>query len=168
MKETHAGPTREHRRQKRSKKNWFVRFSLLGHFQRMRSSPCAYLGRNDTLFSWKSLFFYRCTDEILFAPLKSQGADSRLKYIRENTVEAAPPPCSPKSIYVLANLVRRPLTKQLQHVTDTSISAGNQAPLRRCPGRHQKQSDLEQRCRRSFLVDQRHVRAISRPRTALC
>ena len=60
---------------------------------------------NDEIFSWKSLFFYRCTDEILFAPLKPQGADSRLNHIRENTVAAAPPPCSPKSIYVLANLV---------------------------------------------------------------
>ena len=63
---------------------------------------------NDGLPSWKSLFFYRSTDQISFAPLKSQGVDSRLKYVRENTVEAVPPPCSPKSIYVLANLVRRP------------------------------------------------------------
>jgi len=55
--------------------------------------------------TWKSLFFYRCTDAISFAPLKSQGPDSRLKYIRENTVKAAPPPCSPKSIYVLASLL---------------------------------------------------------------
>ena len=56
---------------------------------------------------WKSLFFYRCTDTISFAPLKSQGVESRLNYIRENTA-AAPLPCSPKSIYVLAGLVRQP------------------------------------------------------------
>ncbi|KAF9646805.1 hypothetical protein BDM02DRAFT_3118097, partial [Thelephora ganbajun] len=55
--------------------------------------------------AWKSLFFYRCTDAILYAPLKSQGIDSRLNHIRENTVAGAPPPCSPKSIYVLANLL---------------------------------------------------------------
>jgi len=41
----------------------------------------------------------------LFAPLKSQGVDSRLKHIREKTVAATPPPCSPKSIYVLAKLL---------------------------------------------------------------
>ena len=64
--------------------------------------------QNDELSSWKSLFFYCCTDEISFAPLRSQGVESRSDYIRENTVAAAPLPCSPKSIYVLANLVRRP------------------------------------------------------------
>lgn len=56
--------------------------------------------------AWKSLFFYRCTDSILFAPLMSHGVESRSNYVRENTVVAAPPPCSPKSVYVLANLVR--------------------------------------------------------------
>ncbi|KAF9647695.1 hypothetical protein BDM02DRAFT_3116678 [Thelephora ganbajun] len=55
--------------------------------------------------AWKSLFFYRCTDAILYAPLKSQGVDSRLNHIHENTVAAAPPPCSPKSVYVLASLL---------------------------------------------------------------
>jgi len=55
--------------------------------------------------AWKSLFFYRCTNTILFAPLKSQGVDSRLKHIREKTVAVAPPPCSPKSIYALASLL---------------------------------------------------------------
>ena len=57
---------------------------------------------------WKSLFFYRCTDEISFAPLRFQGIDSRSDYIRERTVAVAPPPCSPKSVYILANLVRVP------------------------------------------------------------
>ena len=88
-----------------------------------------FLKRNDRLSSWKSLFFYCCTDEILFAPLKSQGVDSRLKYIRENTVEAAPPPCSPKSIYVLGNLVRLSSTKHLTHDTNVTTIVGNQAPL---------------------------------------
>ncbi|KAF9779143.1 hypothetical protein BJ322DRAFT_442637 [Thelephora terrestris] len=55
--------------------------------------------------AWRSLFFYLCTHEISFAPLKSQGIDSRLKYICEKTVADAPPPCSPKSIYVLASLL---------------------------------------------------------------
>ena len=44
----------------------------------------------------------------MFAPLRSQGSDSRSDYIREKAVAAAPPPCSPKSVYVLSNLVRWP------------------------------------------------------------
>jgi len=35
----------------------------------------------------------------------SQGVDSRSMYILANTTTDAPPPCSPKSIYVLATLV---------------------------------------------------------------
>ena len=73
---------------------------------------------NDEACSWKSLFFYLCTDAISFAPLKSQGVDSRLEYIRENTVEEAPPPCSPKSIYVLASLVSQSLTDYSTHNAD--------------------------------------------------
>jgi hypothetical protein len=95
-----------------------VQCSSLGHFQRMYSPTCLCLMRNDALSSWRSLFFYRCTDEIVFAPLKSQGVDSRLKYIREKTTGQAPPPCSPKSIYVLASLVRRPPAKRLAHEID--------------------------------------------------
>ena len=88
------------------------------------------LERNDEFCSWKSLFFYRCTDRISFAPLRSQGADSRLKYIRERNAITAPPPCSPKSIYVLASLVRKSPIKRLMHDTDASIEARNTAPLR--------------------------------------
>jgi len=55
--------------------------------------------------AWKSLFFYHCTDTVSFAPLKSQGVDSRSHYIRSRTTTATPPPCSPKSIYVLASLL---------------------------------------------------------------
>lgn len=63
--------------------------------------------RNDRPPSWKSLFFYRCTDVISFAPLKSQGVDARLRYVRARMLTATPPPCSPKSIYVLASLVSK-------------------------------------------------------------
>ncbi|KAF9785407.1 hypothetical protein BJ322DRAFT_1006423 [Thelephora terrestris] len=55
--------------------------------------------------TWKSLFFYLCTGAISFAPLKSQGIVSRSDHIRQKTIAAAPPPCSPKSIYLLANLL---------------------------------------------------------------
>ena len=83
-----------------------MRFLLLGHFRRACAfSPYPYTERNDKFTSWKSLFFYRCTDAILFAPLKSQGLDSRLNHIRASTTTIVPPPCSPKSIYVLASLV---------------------------------------------------------------
>jgi len=57
--------------------------------------------------AWKSLFFYRCTERILFAPLKSQGVELRLNFLHEKTIAAAPPPCSPKSIYVLAKLLKQ-------------------------------------------------------------
>jgi len=83
--------------------------------------PSPSVEKNDEPCSWKSLFFYRCTDTISFAPLKSQGVDSRLEYIRENTVADAPPPCSPKSIYVLAELVKLPSAKRLAHDFDVSI-----------------------------------------------
>ena len=45
-------------------------FSAYVHFP-----SCLRLERNDEFPSWKSLFFYRCTDVISFAPLKSQGVD---------------------------------------------------------------------------------------------
>ena len=78
-----------------------------GSFSAYANLPsCLHLERNDEFSSWKSLFFYRCTDTISFAPLKSQGVDSRSKYVCETKAKAAPPPCSPKSIYVLATLVR--------------------------------------------------------------
>ena len=96
-----------------------MRFLLLAHFQRTCVFlPFSHAQRNDKLFSWKTLFFYRCTDTISFAPLKSQGPDSRLNDIRENTVAAAPPPCSPKSVYVLASLVREPSIKRRRCGTD--------------------------------------------------
>jgi len=56
----------------------------------------------DLANSWRSLFFYLCTDVIRFAPLKSQGADVRAQYVQERTTPDMPPPCSPKAIYSLA------------------------------------------------------------------
>ena len=96
------------------------------------------LGRNDKFCSWKSLFFYRCTDTVSFAPLRSQGVDSRLNYIRERSAKTAPPPCSPKSIHILASLVKKPSIKYLTYDTDVSIEARNPAPLRRGIRRHQE------------------------------
>jgi hypothetical protein len=53
---------------------------------------------------WRSVFFYLYTGQTSFAPLRSQGVDASLRYILENTTADSPPPCSPKSIYILANL----------------------------------------------------------------
>jgi len=73
---------------------------------RFRLSPSLHVIEvSFSLSRWRSLFFYKCTGKISFAPLRSQGVDSRLRYIIEKTTADAPPPCSPKSIYVLANLV---------------------------------------------------------------
>ena len=91
-----------------------MQFLLLDLFQRaLIFSPRIHAEMNDKLSSWKSLFFYRCTDVISFAPLKSQGTDSRLNHIREKTTAAAPPPCSPKNVYILAKSVRQPSIKNL-------------------------------------------------------
>ena len=93
-----------------------------------RFPSCLRLTTNNDSFSWRSLFFYCCTDVILFAPLKSQGVDARSDYIRQKQGAAVPPPCSPKSIHVLANLVRKPPTKCLTRETDAVNQARDQAP----------------------------------------
>ena len=85
----------------------------------VRSPSCLRLPRNDHSSSWKSLFFYCCTDVIFFAPLKSQGVDARVNYIRQWQWATVPPLCSPKSIHVLANLVRKSPIKRLIRETDT-------------------------------------------------
>jgi len=107
---------------------------------------CVLLGRNDELSSWKSLFFYLCTDDISFAPLKSQGADSRSSYIHGMRETFVPPPCSPKSIHVLASRVSRPSIRRLAHEIDVSIEVRNPGPLRQCIRRHQEQS-ISGQCR---------------------
>jgi hypothetical protein len=91
----------------RTRQNKLAQFLLPGHSQRELAFLASIrLQGSDRFPSWKSLFFYRCTDEILFAPLRSQGAEPRLNYIRQNTAAKTPLPCSPKSVYVLAALVR--------------------------------------------------------------
>jgi len=228
-----------------------VRFSLLGHFQRMCPlSPRTYAIENDRFSSWRSLFFYRCTDVISFARLKSQDTSSCAKKIStlppspvpqpstvfdvnsfdtwltppdppvvnaptspitpppvpqqpqvaksrkkikggfrrapselqavkdgwigtsfgsqvaeprktrvyEMPVAAVLPPCSPKSIYVLASLVRQPPTGCIGRDTNTPNQAWNPAPLRQCLCRHQKQSVVGQRRGRGFLVGHCQVR----------
>ena len=113
-----------------------VRFLPLGHSQRTWAlDSCLHSEKNKGLFSWKSLFFYPCTDEVLFAPLRSQGVDYRSNYIREKTAAAAPPPCSPKGIYTLADLVRESSNRNLRNYADTSkpswvLSPSATVPLR--------------------------------------
>lgn len=80
---------------------------VTGSFATYVHFVCRCLYRNDWFLSWKSLFFYLCTGIVTFAPLGSQGIDARLNYIRQNTTAAAPPPCSPKGIYALAESVRQ-------------------------------------------------------------
>lgn len=82
------------------------------------------LDKSDGFLSWKSLFFYCCTDSISFAPLRSQGVDTRSSYIREMASAMAPPPCSPKSIYVLANLVSRPQIMRPKDNANSSSKLG--------------------------------------------
>ena len=110
-----------------------------GSFSAYVHSPsCLRLPRNDDSSSWKSLFFYRCTDVILFAPLRSQGVDARSDYIRRNKGAAVPPPCSPKSIHVLASLVRKSPIKCLIRATDTVNQARAEDPSRPRTRRYQE------------------------------
>ncbi|KAG2739126.1 hypothetical protein P692DRAFT_20756474 [Suillus brevipes Sb2] len=52
----------------------------------------------DTAFNtWQALLYYLYTDEIIFAPLRSQGSE-----IARRCSLDGPPPCSPKSMYRLA------------------------------------------------------------------
>ena len=110
-RETRLRSSMGYRRPQGTEKCHLVQFLPLDRSQRMyilTFLSLLRLDQIDELYRWKSLFFYRFTDQISFAPLRSQGVDSRSNYILEKTAAAAPPPCSPKSIYVLANLVRRP------------------------------------------------------------
>ena len=165
-----------------------MRFSLLGHFQRMYPfSLHRYAVGGDRFSSWRSLFFYRCTDMISFAPLKSQGIISHASEIsalpapsglqlavdapagpviplpvtkqlrggklRKSKIGSCPtpsepqdvkssephfyeepiatvlPPCSPKSIYILASLVRHPSAGCIERDANASNQARNPAPL---------------------------------------
>ena len=121
------------RGRKRERKSRRRHFSPPDHSRRMCTSTflsSLFLNGNDEFLRWKSLFFYRCTDDISYAPLKSQGVDFRSKYISENTVAAAPPPCSPKSIYALASWVRQPSTGLFCAILTRYIAkARNSAPL---------------------------------------
>ena len=90
----------------------------------VRLPSCLHLLRNN---NWKALFFYRCTGVIFFAPLKSRGVDARSDYIRKKKRAAALPPCSPKSIYVLAGLVGESPINRLMRETDVVNRAGDAA-----------------------------------------
>ncbi|KAG1819251.1 uncharacterized protein BJ212DRAFT_1298488 [Suillus subaureus] len=51
----------------------------------------------DTAFkTWQALLYYLYTNEIIFAPLRSQASPTKHSSLKE------PPPCSPKSMYRLA------------------------------------------------------------------
>ncbi|KAF9785368.1 hypothetical protein BJ322DRAFT_1211231 [Thelephora terrestris] len=77
--------------------------------------------------SWRSLFFYMCTDVIQFAHLKSQGLDVRSRDVEERTMPDKPPPCSPKAIYSLASALWIPALRDLalddirSKVTDANV-----------------------------------------------
>ena len=41
------------------------------------------LDGNDGFPRWKSIFFYRCTEDILFTPLLPQGVESHSNFVRQ-------------------------------------------------------------------------------------
>jgi len=62
-------------------------------------------------------------------PSEPQRVKSRTPHFREKPLAAVLPPCSPKSIYILASLVRQPSTGCIRHGTNASNQARNPAPL---------------------------------------
>ncbi|KAG2130715.1 hypothetical protein DEU56DRAFT_982055 [Suillus clintonianus] len=63
-----------------------------------RTSPNRKILVTDTAFNtWQALLYYLYTDEIVFAPLRSQGSQTATQLGL-----GKPPPCSPKSMYRLA------------------------------------------------------------------
>ena len=90
--------------------------SFAAYAQNLRQGSCF-----DFFDSWRSLFFYMCTDVIQFARLKSQGVSVRARRIEEQMTPDKPPPCSPKVIYSLAAAVSRDVHTYCGH-EDTQYS----------------------------------------------
>jgi hypothetical protein len=59
--------------------------------------------------SWQSLIFYLYTGDVAFLPLRSDPTRSRAAVEAQHAADhpADPLPCSPKSMYRLAEKVRR-------------------------------------------------------------
>ena len=81
------------------------RFSPSDHSLGAPNILCWWSWTVDSVDSWRSLVFYLYTGTVEFAPLKSQGADVRARYVQERTTADKSPPCSPKAIYSLASVV---------------------------------------------------------------
>ncbi|KAG1737501.1 uncharacterized protein EDB91DRAFT_1140199 [Suillus paluster] len=68
-----------------------------------RTIPSRILLVTDTAFNtWEALLYYLYTDEIVFAPLRSQAS----KIAKHRSLDE-PPPCSPKSMYRLACKIKQ-------------------------------------------------------------
>lgn len=78
---------------------------------------------------WKSVFFYMCTGQTSFSPLRSQRIGSHTRDTHGKTISGSPPPCSPKSIYIIANLVSF-LWSSPRGVALTTCEAQDTSPLR--------------------------------------
>jgi len=63
------------------------------------------VARIGAVSTWKALMFYMYTNEVTFAPLTSQGAEERkMKLVEALSLHShLPKPCSPKSLYSLAD-----------------------------------------------------------------
>lgn len=54
---------------------------------------------------WKAFIFYLCTEQIVFRPLKSSPKSEPSIFRSEDDISHTAPPCSPKSMYRLADRV---------------------------------------------------------------
>jgi len=102
--------------------------------------------------AWRSVFFYKFTGRFSFAPLRSQGADSRLKFVfKKTTADSAPPPCSPKNIYILAKLLNiQPLRDLAFKDIESKLSADNIVEEFFSPISARDRQILEMECRLLF------------------
>jgi len=66
--------------------------------------------------TWKSVLYFIYTDHISFATLRSQGSKSRLDEISCDRRGSTIPPCSPKSLYSIAEMLGLRMLKQLAHI----------------------------------------------------
>ncbi|KAH8078387.1 hypothetical protein BXZ70DRAFT_961562 [Cristinia sonorae] len=59
------------------------------------------------LKTWRALIFYISTGRVEFAPLRSEGLEKRQEFLSRHSTEhpLLPCPCSPKSMYRLADIV---------------------------------------------------------------
>jgi len=100
-------------------------FVPVAHSQRSQGRMGRVVMIPDVAFpTWRALIFYLCTGAVAFAPLGSQR--KALPQYASRLMTPDPPPCSPKSMYRLADrLGLEDLKQQALHDIQSKLSPGN-------------------------------------------